>query len=34
MIKILDHGHIRHIETWGGDERIIEADRSRPGSAE
>lgn len=24
---LLDHGYIRHVETWGSDERIIEAAR-------
>lgn len=27
MIKLLDHGYIKLIETWGSDERIIEAAR-------
>lgn len=27
MIKILDHGYVKLIETWGSDERIIEAAR-------
>lgn len=27
MVRILDHGHLRLIETWGSDERIIEAAR-------
>lgn len=26
-IKILDHGYLKHIESWGSDERIIEAAR-------
>lgn len=25
--KLLDHGYIKRIETWGSDERIIEAAR-------
>jgi thymidylate synthase (FAD) len=31
VTHILDHGHIRHIETWGSDERIIEAARQSTG---
>lgn len=27
MIKILDHGYLKLVETWGSDERIIEAAR-------
>ena len=27
MIRLLDHGYIKLIETWGSEERIIEAAR-------
>lgn len=27
MVKILDHGYLKLVETWGSDERIIEAAR-------
>jgi thymidylate synthase (FAD) len=27
MIKVLDHGYVKLIETWGSDERIVEAAR-------
>jgi thymidylate synthase (FAD) len=26
-VQVLDHGYVEHIETWGSDERIIEAAR-------
>jgi len=26
-IKLLDHGYLKLVETWGSDERIIEAAR-------
>jgi thymidylate synthase (FAD) len=31
QIKLLDHGYVRFIEAWGGDERIIEAARMSTG---
>jgi flavin-dependent thymidylate synthase len=31
MIKILDHGYVKLIETWGSDERVIEAARMSTG---
>jgi thymidylate synthase (FAD) len=27
VVKVLDHGYLTHIESWGSDERIIEAAR-------
>ena len=27
MIKVLDHGYVHFIESWGSDERIVEAAR-------
>lgn len=30
-IKLLNHGYIRHVETWGSDERIVEAARMSTG---
>lgn len=30
-IPVLDHGYVRHIESWGSDERIIEAARMSTG---
>lgn len=31
MIKLLDHGHVELVESWGSDERIIEAARMSTG---
>lgn len=31
MIQVLDHGYVNQIETWGSDERIVEAARMSTG---
>lgn len=31
MIKVLDHGYVKFVESWGGDEAIIEAARMSTG---